>query len=192
MPPPKKKGPPPPVPTKESFFKPRREFVKADAPSSSTAKKVFQPNTPAPPPPQPKERQFSDKQRYLYDKDTGAMYGFVKNDIAYDINTGMELFRFQKAKEENDLFTQSSTSFFSASSYSAPPAPPQVVAPPKKITFEIPGGVRHPDERWVDVQGLVEHGLLSEENDIAPRRGFTDERLRELMLALEEVRRSKA
>ena len=51
------------------------------------------------------------------------------------------------------------------------------------IDFTPPGGKRHPGERFVDVLGLVNAGLISEA-DIAKQRAFTDEELREKMEAL--------
>jgi hypothetical protein len=49
--------------------------------------------------------------------------------------------------------------------------------------FTPPGGKRHPGERFVDVLGLVNAGLISEA-DIGRQRAFTDEELREKMEAL--------
>jgi hypothetical protein len=55
--------------------------------------------------------------------------------------------------------------------------------PLRRFDFTPPGGKRHPGERFVDVLGLVNAGLISEA-DIAKQRAFTDEELREKMEAL--------
>jgi hypothetical protein len=58
-----------------------------------------------------------------------------------------------------------------------------VKRPLQRFDFTPPGGKRHPGERFVDVLGLVNAGLISEA-DIGRQRAFTDEELREKMEAL--------
>ena len=82
---PKKKPPPAPLtlPTKASFFSPKREF--SDVPKAEVA---------APPAIAPM------RQRLLYDKETGLPSAEVINNAAVCLATGEELFRFKDRKEE--------------------------------------------------------------------------------------------
>ena len=79
--------------------------------------------------------------------------------------TGQELFRFKK-KENND---------------------DDEFGCYRGFDFTPPTGRKHPDDRSVDVSGLVRAGLMSNE-DIARRRPFSTEELKDLMAKLAERR----
>jgi len=104
----------------------------------------------------------------LYEQGTDLPYARVEGDVAYCLETGQELFRFRSGGDEEDQYVPS-------------------VFGNQGFDFTPPNGNRHPDDPSVDVRGLVDAGLLSDE-DVASRRGFTADELRDLMLRLEAYR----
>ena len=106
------------------------------------------------------------RSRLLYEAGTDLPYAKVMGDVAYCLETGNELFRFKRREEEDEA---------------------QGDFPGRRFDFTPPGGKRHPDDQSVDVLGLVNAGLMSNE-DIANARAFSADELKELMAKLEEYR----
>ena len=151
MPQKKKKpsAPPPPLPTKASFFLPKREYSDDKPAVAESAPVAVRPRF----------------QRLLYDRETGMPYAEVINNVAMCLFSGEELFRFQSAvKDDEDHHTQAFSNGFD---------------------FTPPKGKRHPDDRSVDVKGLVDAGIMSND-DVALRKAFSDEELSSMMKRLEE------
>ncbi len=149
MPPKKQKKAPEPIPTKASFFAPKRDY--------EDHKKVdFSSSPPVPTQKQPKYQSF------LYDHGTGRPYAEIVGRSAICVDSGEELFRFRNGPEEEDEECVSGPIFT------------------KKFDFTPPSGKRHPDDRGIDIAGLVEFGLLSDE-DVRSRKVFTAEQLQDMM-----------
>ena len=108
----------------------------------------------------------------LYDSGSGLAYAEVVDGRAFCLDSGAELFKFKNRDDDDDAATV-------------------CIVPSKALDFTPPAGKRHPDDRWVDVAGLVEFGLLSDE-DVSSRKGFTAEQLRELMDRLAVCRGERA
>ena len=87
MPQKKKPKPAAPLPTKASFFQPKREYCE-------TVTVKVEPTVPAP------------RQRLLYDKETGMPFAEVIDNAAVCLHTGQELFRFKEREQraEEPLF----------------------------------------------------------------------------------------
>ena len=158
MPPPKKKTAPAPVPTKASFFAVKREFEEPVAVAAPVAPR-FKPVEQRP--------VYEKPPRLLYDKGTGMPYAEIVDDSAICLDSGVELFRFRNRDDDEDYEDNS-----------------VVFAPTdKRLDFTPPAGKRHPNDHWVDVAGLVELGILSDE-DVMNRKGFSSEQLQEMMQLL--------
>jgi hypothetical protein len=108
------------------------------------------------------------KRRFLYDKETAEAYAEVVGDAAMCLETGVELFRFNRNKEDDGCYGAVSSQ----------------CAPCVKFDFTPPVGKRHPDERFVDVMNLVKAGIISE-SDVAAQRAFSDAELRGFMVRLD-------
>ena len=85
MPQKKKPKPAAPLPTKASFFQPKREYCE-------TVTVKVEPTVPAP------------RQRLLYDKETGMPFAEVIDNAAVCLHTGQELFRFKEQRAEEPFF----------------------------------------------------------------------------------------
>jgi len=168
MPPPKKKtnASPAPIPTKASFFEIKREFEEPVAAVGPVPR--FKPVEEVRP-------VIQRAPRLLYDKGTGMPYAEIVDNSAICLDSGVELFSFKNRDDDED-YEDNSVAFVSA---------------PKRLDFIPPEGKRHPDDRWVDVAGLVEFGLLSDA-DVSSRKGFTAEQLQEMMQLLAERRGTQA
>ena len=103
--------------------------------------------------------------RYLFEQGTQEPYAELIGNTAVCLVTGMDLFTLNGG--ESDLGYFDSVSSFS-----------------RKYDFTPPGGVRHPADRFVDVQNLVKAGIISEA-DVANQRAFTDQELSAAMKELE-------
>ena len=121
----------------------------------------------AAPPPLFAQRAPFHRPRILYEQGTGMAYAQVVNNVAVCLETGDELFRFRDRVDEDEGYAV-------------------VVAAPR-FDFTPPSGKRHPNDRSVDVLGLVNAGLMSNE-DIASGRSFSSEELADLMARLEAHR----
>jgi len=99
------------------------------------------------------------RQRLLYDKETGMPYAEVIDNAAVCLDTGQELFRFKERGDQQTVVNG--------------------------FDFTPPSGKKHPYERSVDVRALVAAGILSNE-DVARRRGFSDDELSQMMQRLSE------
>ena len=142
---PKKAAPlvPKMIPTKESFFSPKRTMMEKQTKSSAVV-------------PLKKEDNWPRPQRLLYDPNTCLPYAEIVDNVAICLDTGVELFRFGESyNEERREFG-------------------------KRFDFKPPGGVRHPSERFVDVEGLVKAGILAEK-DVASQKSFEDEEIKSMM-----------
>ena len=107
-----------------------------------------------------KQGGWTRPKRYLYDESTGLAYAEVVGGTAFCTDTGAELFSFGDGGED---YGSNQPAVFR-----------------KLFDFKPPDGERHPDERYVDVQGLVKAGILSEA-DVASHKAFADEELGSMM-----------
>lgn len=105
--------------------------------------------------------------RFLFEQGTGMAYAEVLGDVAISLETGQELFRFGGGE---DTFTGGRCSGFK-----------------RPFDFSPPIGTRHPDDRTVDVLGLVKAGILTNE-EVASQKAFTDEELARATERLEAYR----
>ena len=111
--------------------------------------------------------------RLLYNEGTGQAYAEVVGNAAICLDSGQELFRFKNGDDDDECNGTQNT------------------MPKLGFDFTAPVGTRHPNERSVDIAGLMEFGILSEQ-DVENRRGFTDEQLREMMEKLAAYRGGRA
>ena len=144
MPQKKKPKPAAPLPTKASFFQAKREYCEAVTVKAEPVASVAQ------------------RQRLLYDKETGLPFAEVIDNAAVCLHTGQELFRFKDREQRMDepLFAS-------------------------RFDFTPPGGKKHPNERSVDVRAMVDARILSDE-DVRTQRAFSDEELSEMTRKLGE------
>ena len=150
--PPKKAAPAAMVPSKESFFMPKRVMV----PNKNNPVLKVESSYP---------RQYVKPPRLLYEQGTQEAYAELVGNTAVCLFTGMDLFTMGSG--DSECFDQTPSSSFE-----------------RRFDFTPPGGKRHPDDRFVDVQNLVKAGIISEA-DVARQRAFTDEELKAAMAELE-------
>jgi hypothetical protein len=113
-----------------------------------------------------KQVVFAKPRRFLYEQGTDSAYAEIVGNTAVCLMTGMDMFQLGGGREE---YAQSSAPF------------------QRRFDFTPPDGKRHPDERYVDVHGLVKAGIISD-SDVASHRAFSDEELKEAMAKLEQYR----
>lgn len=106
------------------------------------------------------------KRRFLYAQGTGVAYAEVVGDVAICMETGLEMFRFG-SRDENDFNFEST-------------------GVQRRFNFAPPTGKRHPDDKFIDVLGLVKAGILSD-FDVASGRAFSDAELHEFMSRLQRT-----
>ena len=109
------------------------------------------------PPPVP-QAEPPCKRRFVYDHNTGLARAEIIGNVGVCLETGMELFTL--------------------------PARQSAPMMGRRFDFTPPGGKRHPNDMWVDVQALVRHGIISDA-DIQSRRSFSREQLVGFMAQLE-------
>jgi len=137
------------IPSKESFFMPKRVMVQ----NKNAATKI-----------EPHSKAYVKPPRLLYEQGTQEPYAEIVGNTAVCLFTGMCLFTM--GESDSGYSDHASSSF------------------ERRFDFTPPGGKRHPDDRFVDVQNLVKAGIISEA-DVASQRAFTDEELQAAMAELE-------
>ena len=101
--------------------------------------------------------------RFVFDQGTGVAYAEIIGNSIVCLETGLEI---RRIGEEDD-----SVSFSGAAPFQ------------RRFDYSPPEGMRHPDDKTVDVAALVRFGILSEDA-IQSRRPFTREELDAFMAEL--------